>query len=289
MERERAAVLRARGIIPARGRVLPDEGARRGGEPRLIVQTGAGNACSFFDAAGGGLCAIHRDAGPELMPDACRNFPRVALRDPRGTFITLSHACPTAARLLLTAGEIRRVDAPAGVSLGGAVQGLDASMVLPPLLRPGMLMDLDGYTAWEAHALSVLNAPRYSAAGAVRAIRATTEWARGWHPGQGPLVSRVADAFKRAPPADLRNDAPPGSLEHATKAFLAAHLFGSWAAYQGCGLMAVVDALDSALAVLGTGVKDSESFVAAAGAADMHLRHRADHVDTRPLPALRHG
>src|SRR5262245_16598346 len=29
-------------------------------------------ACTFFDAAAGRLCAIHRELGEELLPSACR-------------------------------------------------------------------------------------------------------------------------------------------------------------------------------------------------------------------------
>ena len=38
-------------------------------------------ACVFYDTDHDRLCSIQRDAGIELMPSACRNFPRVTLRD----------------------------------------------------------------------------------------------------------------------------------------------------------------------------------------------------------------
>jgi hypothetical protein len=85
------------------------------------------------------------------------------LSDSRGVFITLSHFCPTAAALLLDDREITIVEAPASLSLNGAVEGLDATGVLPPLLGPGMLTDADGYTAWEREAVGVFNDRRRTA------------------------------------------------------------------------------------------------------------------------------
>src|SRR5215204_5054161 len=119
--------------------------ARTAGTPDddRFVPVAADGGCVFFDRADGRLCAIQRDAGVALMPDACRNFPRVTLRDARGIFITLSHFCPTAARLLLTSRDIAIVEAPPSLSLDGGAEGLDATAVMPPLLRRGMLMDLD--------------------------------------------------------------------------------------------------------------------------------------------------
>ena len=42
--------------------------------------------------------------------------------------------------------------APPGLALDGALEGLDATAVLPPLLRPNLLTDLEGYGAWERRA-----------------------------------------------------------------------------------------------------------------------------------------
>ena len=36
------------------------------------------------------------------------------------------------------------------------LEGLDAREALPPLLRPGMLTDLEGYDAWERAAIALL-------------------------------------------------------------------------------------------------------------------------------------
>ncbi|MGH9372884.1 MAG: YkgJ family cysteine cluster protein [Vicinamibacterales bacterium] len=272
---ERVSALRARGMIPDGGDARPLVLRRAGSATSrtMMIGTAAGGACVFYDADHGRLCAIHRDAGPELMPSACRNFPRIALRDGRGLFVTLSHFCPTAARLLLAAGDIGIVEAPPGLSLMGEVEGLDATLVMPPLLRPGMLMDLDGYSAWEHEAIAVLDERTYAARTAVAVIAAGTEGACTWRPGANTLVAHVAHAFARARAIHQSDGVRHSRVERATKAFLAAHLFANWAAYQNGGLRAVVTALESALALLGTHGEDGESFVAAVRAADLRLRH----------------
>ena len=107
----------------------------------------------FFDSENGRMCAVHRELGEPMLPSACRQFPRVTLTDPRGRWITLSHFCPTAAALLFSPAPVLIVAAPASIALDGAAEGLDATAALPPLLRPGMLMDFDGYGAWERGAI----------------------------------------------------------------------------------------------------------------------------------------
>ena len=122
-----------------------------------IVGTRHNGACVFFDeVANERRCEIHRTLGASSLPLACRQFPRVAMQDRRGTFVTLSHFCPTAAGLLLEATSFDVVQAPPGLALDGALEGLDATAVLPPLLRPNLLTDLDGYGAWERRALGSL-------------------------------------------------------------------------------------------------------------------------------------
>ena len=249
---------------------------------RTALPTTGDGTCVFFEATRGRLCAIHREAGERNLPASCRTFPRIALRDARGIFITLSHYCPTAARLLLDAGPIRVVDAPSSLTLDGAVEGLDATGVLPPLLRPGMLMDMEGYAAWEHQALRTLDDPHYTARDAVRIIRAATGDACTWHPGGETLATRIDTAFGGA-----RSAAAPspsfavGRLEHAIKAFLAGHLFGSWAAYRRGGLTAVCDGVEATLALIGSNVAGDAGFLVAVRNADLLLRHRI----TSPFPA----
>lgn len=258
--------LRARGLLrqPPAGVQSP-----------LILGTTAAGACLFFDADGGRLCSIQRDAGPGLMPSACQHFPRIALRDARGIFITLSHFCPTAARLLLAPGPIAVADAPASLSLDGQVEGLDATGVLPPLLRPGMLTDLDGYGAWERCALAALDDGTCSAREALAIIRAATAEACAWNPGRASLAACVETAFNRARSAPgARAHGERAALERPSKAFLASHLFASWPAYQQGGVRGVVASLDDAFARVAQ-ADTEQSFVAAVRAADFELRHRA--------------
>ena len=40
-----------------------------------------------------------------MLPESCFQFPRRTLVDERGTFVTLSHFCPTAAAMLADAAE----------------------------------------------------------------------------------------------------------------------------------------------------------------------------------------
>ena len=73
----------------------------------------ADGSCAFFNASAH-ACVIHEKAGHEALPLTCRMFPRVVLHDARGTFVSLSHFCPTAAALLFDSTvPVRIVDAPA--------------------------------------------------------------------------------------------------------------------------------------------------------------------------------
>jgi hypothetical protein len=240
---------------------------------KTILPVTADGACVFFDRDGGRLCAIQRDSGIERMPVACRNFPRVTLRDRRGVFITLSHYCPTAARLLLEAQDIAIVAAPASISLDGAAEGLDATTVMPPLLRPAMLMDLDGYTAWENAAIGVLNDRRYPARLALEVVATATTDVRNWTPGGETLAAAVGRAFDRARASHASGPGGQGPYEHAVKSFLAAHLFASWAAYHDRGLMAVVKAVHLAFDLVDRQHRDDETFIESVRSADLHLRH----------------
>src|SRR5205814_1091399 len=59
---------------------LPDETAA------MVARTSAGD-CVFYHRDSG-LCVIQRDAGEAQLPSTCRHFPRLAVRDWRGTFIS---------------------------------------------------------------------------------------------------------------------------------------------------------------------------------------------------------
>ena len=97
----------------------------------------ASGDCAFFEPDRGRLCAIHRELGAERLPEACRQFPRVVLHDPRGTLISLSHFCPTAAALLAAPGPFGVVAAGSYLGLDGGAEGLDARGVCRPCCAPG--------------------------------------------------------------------------------------------------------------------------------------------------------
>src|SRR5687767_11877167 len=74
------------------GPELPDDTAA------MFERTDSGN-CVFLDPSSR-LCIVHRDLGQDALAATCRHFPRLAVHDPRGTFVALSHFCPTAAATL---------------------------------------------------------------------------------------------------------------------------------------------------------------------------------------------
>ena len=266
---------------------LSDHVGQSVGQPAILAHTPGGD-CVFFERDGGNLCAIHRDLGPDSLPIACQHFPRVVLQRPRDTRISLSHFCPTAATLLRSpaADAFEIVAAPASLALDGRAEGLDARDTLPPLLRPGMLMDEDGYGAWERRCLEILGRGDRTADQAVAVIAAATDAVQSWRPG-GVTLSATVDrefdvAYDAKPDEDLvglvtrarlavrsvprgLSFPPPledagetwrslsgwwGDFDGTVRAYLAARLFGNWVAYYGQGLHAVVDYLRVTLAVV---------------------------------------
>src|SRR5438067_3720547 len=194
-------------------------------------------ACSFFDA-GTHLCAIHAAGGHDALPLTCRMFPRLVLHDPRGTFISLSHFCPTAARLLFDAtGPVTIVDAPATLAHDGLLDGLDAQDAWPPLLRDGVLTDLDSYARWETRSIELLTRNGQPARRSLEALADVTAVIASWTPGPDLLVDTVERAFD-----DVTVSSSSGVAVHepAVQRWLAARLFASWIAYQGRGLETIV-------------------------------------------------
>ena len=171
-----------------------------------ILSTEPDGACTFFEADAGRLCAIHRELGEHLLPSACRQFPRVTLKDAGGTWITLSHFCPTAANLLFLPGPLRVVPAPDALSLRGCAEGLDATNTLPPLLRPGMLMDVAGFHAWERSAVEMLDTAGKNVTAALSSLHAATVLIRAWSPGEEPLEDVVIEVMRRASGAPAFED-----------------------------------------------------------------------------------
>lgn len=217
-------------------------------------------------------CSLQASGGETMLPSACRHFPRVILRDARGTLLTLSHFCPTAAAQLLDARPIAVVDALPPLALEEPLDGLDARDALPPLLRPGLLADIEGYAAWEEAVVREFNdAP--SAMLALRRIAAATEIVRRWTPSMGALRDTVGDAFAAGTAAGSSADlsealgvvrdvtgphpllkvedgfaaawrsleaAAGETLRRPVGNYMAACTFGNWTAYRGQGLRTVV-------------------------------------------------
>ena len=248
-----------------------------------LLGTEPDGACRFHE---GQRCAIHRNLGEDALPAACQQFPRIALVDGRGTWVRLSHFCPTAASLLMQTTTFTVVPAPDTLALQGNVEGLDARAVLPPLLRPGLLTDLAGYGEWESGGVETLASGVWTAGEALSIIDAATRAILDWSPGDESLAGAVQRAFTSAQPLAAPVDpqldlqrfacaaasiphglcAPmiPGGIEAVwnqieaelqardttTRAWLASHLFGNWAAYSANGLSTVVEYLHVCLAVL---------------------------------------
>jgi len=166
-------------------------------------------------------------------------FPRQVLHDPRGTFVTLSHHCPTAVNLLFDdTRPVCIVDAPAGLTGSGALDGLNARDAWPPLLRPAVLMDHESYGLWERHAIALLTRSGIAPRVALDSLSLATARLSAWTPKhQRPLAHAVRDVFGMLPP-------PPTAVQEphdaAVKRWLAARLFGTWLAYQGDALATIV-------------------------------------------------
>ena len=258
----------------------------------FVIAKDQNGRCVFFEQDAhrrhgtAGSCVIHREAGVGALPTACRHFPRIFLRDCRGTFVGLSHFCPTAAGLLLDAPALATVDAGPPLMIDEPIEGLDARDALPPLLRPDLLCDPDGYDAWERASIATFDRPDLSWQAAVAWIASATERARTWRPGHETLAECMTRAFAEDPQPVTRalsdeqlmrivwqsgdervplEGRPPRGFEdlwlrqaadgfaqfdRPMKNFLAARLFGNWIAYQGRGLRSVVDWIRAAGALV---------------------------------------
>jgi Fe-S-cluster containining protein len=259
---------------------LPD------GAAAMLERTEAGE-CVFLERETK-LCVVHRDMGEAALPATCRYFPRLAVRDDRGTFITLSHFCPTAASMLF------RDDCPLAIVSGprafpsGDYEGLTVTGDdLPPLLSPKINMDPAGYSAWECHMVARCAEIGISPEAVVATLERDARLLRDWKPGGIMLVDAVRDLpshserahstgtleasitlcelVMRAVPDDLRPQPDESGLDAAfanlvspawsrfylpLNRYLAAKAFASWTAYQGRGVMTIVRGLEAALSVV---------------------------------------
>jgi hypothetical protein len=250
----------------------------------------ATGACRFYDRPSG-LCQLQRDHGAAALPRACDQFPRLSLRDRRGTFVTLSHFCPTAARLLVEdTAPLRIVKNPAAFPQDRFYDALDAEQEWPPLLRPSVLCDLDTYSRWEDFLVGTFADETLSIEAQLNAVAWTAEALRSWSPSQGDLSDHADDVFARAritnrrpdiyhpftdpavyatvlgfvrreEAADESNQTSTDVASHpirhwgkyapAVARYLAAKAFGSWSAYQGRGVRTLVAELMVAETIVG--------------------------------------
>jgi len=178
-------------------------------QARVVLRMSAVGECVFHEKGEPRLCAVHRQLGPEALPSACRQFPRVATLTPLGVSVTLSHYCPTAAGLLFRDGVPLAVvtDAPA-FPASWPHEGLDARDALPPFARPGVLMSWASHELFEAHAVTTLAREDVSPELALAGLAATAERLRAWTVRDGDFdgfAARVTEADAAPPPASERS------------------------------------------------------------------------------------
>ena len=121
------------------------------------------------------------------LPVTCRMFPRIVLHDARGTSYHFRTSARPRRRFCSPhrAGDDRRsAGRPRGI---GELEGLDARGEWPPLLRPGVLMDVDSYGAWEAGAIRLLTTGDAPAREALAVLDEATRAVTAWTPGSGAL------------------------------------------------------------------------------------------------------
>jgi Fe-S-cluster containining protein len=247
-----------------------------GGGGVTVASRHQDGTCTFFEEESH-HCAIHDAGGQAALPVSCRMFPRLVLQDGRGTLISLSHFCPTAAALLFEESgnswpPAGIVEAPPSLTGIGPLDGLDARDVWPPLLRPGVMMDLPSYAAWERLGVELLTRDGIAAATSLDALASATGRIASWSPGGAePLEHVVRDAFGTLTAPST------GTLsieDRAVKRWLAARLFGNWIAYQGDGLHAIVRHLRDCLATFTTERARDGRALEAIRRSDLAIIHR---------------
>ena len=176
-------------------RELPD-GAR------VVFGLDAHGRCAFLEP-GTRLCAVHRQVGVAALPPSCRQFPRIALLTPVGTFLTLSHYCPTAAGQLFRKDDVPSIAAdPPAFPADEPWEGLDAREAWPPLLRPGVLLGWDGYMLWQEQAVGLLLRDGRTPEAAVVALRMRSTQAGEWTASKGPMLEWLERIPENAGPSD---------------------------------------------------------------------------------------
>src|SRR5262245_11414453 len=260
---------------------LPDDAAA------MVARTATGD-CVFYHRTSG-LCVIHRDLGEPMLPATCRHFPRLAVRDGRGTFISLTHYCPTAAASLFRDDvPIEIIQDPPAFPDADYEGLVVTSEDWPPLLRPDRLADAQSYNVWERHMVARCADESLSAESVIATLERDARIVRRVTPttsaaivnaieqlpagGVSALVPEALDAslahyldVLKAVPDEWRPDADTRDLtecyrrhvavewaafDAALRRYLAAKAFASWTAYQGRGFLTIVRGLDAALALV---------------------------------------
>jgi Fe-S-cluster containining protein len=179
---------------------------------RVALRVRPAGDCVFLEPGEPRLCAVQHRLGEPAMPPSCRQFPRVATLTPLGVSVTLSHYCPTAAAMLFRDDvPLAVVSDPPAFPTSRAYEGLDARAALPPLLRPGVLMDWPSLERWEAHAVALLDEPGVAPEEALDRLADDAERARLWTPAAGPFAAffeRVLDSRASAPGTGGREPGP---------------------------------------------------------------------------------
>jgi Fe-S-cluster containining protein len=253
----------------------------------MVARTATGD-CVFYHR-GSGLCVIHRDLGEPMLPATCRHFPRLAVRDARGTFISLTHYCPTAAASLFRDDvRIEIIESPPAFPEADYEGLVVTSDDWPPLLRPDCLADGHSYTAWERHMVARCADEALSPESVVATLDRDARIVRTLSPVTGSVI---VDAIERLPldgvdapipevldasvahylevlkaiPDEWRPEPDTRDLTECyrrhvvadwagfdapLKRYLAAKAFASWTAYQGSGFLTIVRGLEAALALV---------------------------------------
>jgi len=169
---------------------IPVEAPIRRVLPVEVIHPSADGACPEYDTAAR-LCRVHRDHGESMLPRSCYHFPRRALADGRGTFVSLTHYCPTAAwQLFRDDVALAIAEDPPAFPAHRDYDPLDGRNEWPPLLRPTVQFDLESYSRWERFIVDTF-AGSQPVLSALETIAGTAERLRDWSSTDGPLAAHV--------------------------------------------------------------------------------------------------
>ena len=135
-----------------------------------------------------------------------------------GMFLSRSSVTPGDEESAGPPASLRIVEDPPAFPAECPWEGLDARDALPPLLRPGVLMDWPSLERWERFAVAVLAAENRSPEAALEILATAAEDARRWTPAAGPF----APFFEAVLGMSLREPAPALSFRVWTSASLVA-------------------------------------------------------------------